>query len=64
MRAHSQVVALKTPERNGYWALVMGGGSAKVKHLHPAVAGQFLSRGLPLKRRLEEYMVRYTSTWY
>lgn len=51
------MVSLKTPERNGYWAVVVGGGSLRAKAMNPRVAGQYLARGIPFKARQEEFKV-------
>ena len=53
----TQVVGLKFPERNGYWAVQLGAGHVKQKGLDPSVAGFFLKKALPFKREVCECRV-------
>ncbi len=48
------VVAKRTPDRDGYSALVLGLGERKEKHASRAVAGAFKKAGQSLKRHLHE----------
>ena len=52
-----QVVQQKRPEREGFYALKLGGGWQKRKRLSKALAGQFEKVGLPLKRYMREFEV-------
>ena len=52
-----QVTAVRTPEKDGITALQLGGGWQKRKRLSAALAGQFETRGLPLKRYLRDFRV-------
>lgn len=52
-----QVVAQKTVERDGYNALQLGAGKAKVKNLNKAVRGHFSVAKVEPKTRLAEFRV-------
>ena len=52
-----QVTAVRTTERDGVTALQLGGGWQKRKRVSAALAGQFESHGLPLKRYLRDFRV-------
>lgn len=52
-----QVVGVKSPEKHGYWAMQVGAGSLKAKSASMSEAGQFLSKGLPIKRQVTEFKV-------
>lgn len=52
-----QVVAQKTIERDGYSALQLGLGQAKVKNVTKAERGHFAKAGVEPKRKLAEFRV-------
>ena len=52
-----QVVAQKTPERDGYAALQLGVGAAKVKNVAKPQRGHFAKAKVEPKRRLAEFRV-------
>ena len=52
-----QVVGHKTVEKNGYTALQLGVGSAKVKRLSKAERGQFAAAKVEPKRKVAEFRV-------
>ncbi len=52
-----QVVAQKTPERDGYCALQLGIGTAKVKNVAKPQRGHFAKAKVEPKRRLAEFRV-------
>ncbi len=51
------VVARKTDEKDGYWALQIGSGLAKAKNVGASLLGQFKKAGVPPKRVLREFPV-------
>ncbi|MGB3454837.1 MAG: 50S ribosomal protein L3 [Litorimonas sp.] len=52
-----QVVAQKTPERDGYAALQLGSGDAKVKRVAKAERERFAKAGVTPKQKLVEFRV-------
>lgn len=52
-----QVVAQKTQEKDGYTALQLGYGKAKVKRVSKALRGHFAKAKVEPKRKLEEFRV-------
>ena len=52
-----QVTAVRTPQRDGITALQLGGGWQKRKRVSAALAGQFETHGLPLKRYVRDFRV-------
>ncbi len=52
-----QVVSHKTQEKNGYVALQLGAGKAKVKNVTRAMRGHFAVAKVEPKRRLAEFVV-------
>jgi len=52
-----QVVAQKTPERDGYAALQLGSGEAKVKRVAKAERERFAKAGVTPKQKLVEFRV-------
>jgi len=52
-----QVVAARTAERDGYTALQLGVGKAKVKNVGKAMRGHFAKARVEPKRRLAEFRV-------
>ena len=52
-----QVVAVRTDEKNGYNALQLGVGKAKVKNVSKAVRGHFAKAKVEPKRKLVEFRV-------
>ncbi|GLQ21731.1 50S ribosomal protein L3 [Algimonas porphyrae] len=52
-----QVVAQKTPERDGYAALQLGAGEAKVKRVAKAERERFAKAGVTPKQKLVEFRV-------
>ena len=52
-----QVVATKTAERDGYVALQLGAGQAKVKNVSKAMRGHFAKASVLPKRKLAEFRV-------
>ncbi|CAL9221202.1 unnamed protein product [Arabidopsis halleri] len=51
------VSQVKTVEKEGIFALQIGCGQKKPKHLSKAVVGHFRAQGVPLKRKLREFPV-------
>ncbi len=54
---HCQVVAHRTEEKNGYTALQVGVGKAKVKNVSKAERGRFAGAQVEPKRKLAEFRV-------
>ena len=54
---HCQVVAQRTEEKNGYTALQLGAGQAKVKNTPRAARGHFAAAKVEPKRRTMEFRV-------
>lgn len=54
---NNQVVAHKTQEKDGYTALQVGAGTAKVKNTTAALRGHFAKAGVEPKRRVAEFRV-------
>ncbi|MCP8938980.1 50S ribosomal protein L3 [Alsobacter sp. SYSU M60028] len=54
---HCQVVAHRTEEKNGYTALQVGVGKAKVKNVSKAERGRFAVANVEPKRKLAEFRV-------
>ena len=54
---HCQVVAHRTAEKNGYTALQVGVGKAKVKNVSKAERGRFAVANVEPKRKLAEFRV-------
>ena len=54
---HCQVVAVKTAERDGYTALQLGVGAAKVKNVSKPMRGHFAGARVEPKRKLAEFRV-------
>ena len=52
-----QVVAQKTAERDGYTALQLGAGTAKIKRVSKAMRGHFSKASVIPKRKLAEFRV-------
>lgn len=52
-----QVVSQKTAERDGYTALQLGVGTAKLKNISKAMRGHFAKSEVEAKRRLREFRV-------
>ena len=52
-----QVVSQKTMEKDGYQALQLGAGSAKVKNVSKAMRGHFAKASVLPKRKLAEFRV-------
>jgi large subunit ribosomal protein L3 len=52
-----QVVALRTPEKEGYTAVQLGAGKAKAKNTSKAMRGHFAKAKVEPKRRLAEFRV-------
>ena len=52
-----QVVAQRTEEKNGYTALQLGSGFAKVKNTSKAMRGHFAKASVEPKRKLAEFRV-------
>src|SRR5690606_6942472 len=52
-----QVVAHRTEEKNGYTALQIGAGTAKVKNTPKAMRGHFAVAKVEPKRKLAEFRV-------
>ncbi|MBX9645989.1 MAG: 50S ribosomal protein L3 [Xanthobacteraceae bacterium] len=52
-----QVVAHKTPEKDGYTAIQLGLGTAKVKNVSKAVRGHFAVANVEPKRKVAEFRV-------
>ncbi|KAF2310344.1 hypothetical protein GH714_007909 [Hevea brasiliensis] len=51
------VTQVKTVEKEGHFALQIGYGSKKAKHLTKPEMGHFRAHGVPLKRKLREFPV-------
>ena len=54
---YCQVVAVKTAERDGYTALQLGVGAAKVKNVSKPMRGHFAGARVEPKRKLAEFRV-------
>jgi large subunit ribosomal protein L3 len=54
IEAPAVVVGKRTPDRDGYSALVLGLGERKAKHTSKPLAGQYAKAGLTPKRALRE----------
>ena len=54
---HCQVVAVRTDETNGYTAVQLGVGKAKVKNVSKAQRGHFAKAKVEPKRKLAEFRV-------
>jgi large subunit ribosomal protein L3 len=52
-----QVVAVRTPEKEGYTAVQLGAGRAKAKNTSKAMRGHFAKAKVEPKRRLAEFRV-------
>jgi large subunit ribosomal protein L3 len=52
-----QVVAQRTPERDGYSAVQLGAGAAKVKRVSKAMRGHFAASKVEPKRKIAEFRV-------
>jgi large subunit ribosomal protein L3 len=52
-----QVVAVRSEERDGYTALQLGAGTAKVKRVTKPMRGHYARANVEPKRRLEEFRV-------
>ena len=52
-----QVVAQKTQDKDGYFALKLGSGSIKAKNCNKSLRGQFLVAKIEPKRKLKEFRV-------
>ncbi len=52
-----QVVAVRTPEKEGYTAVQLGAGKAKAKNTSKAMRGHFAKAKVEPKRRLAEFRV-------
>ncbi|PRX35518.1 large subunit ribosomal protein L3 [Meinhardsimonia xiamenensis] len=52
-----QVVAQRTPEKDGYCAVQLGAGTAKPKRVSKAMRGHFAVAKVPPKRKLAEFRV-------
>jgi large subunit ribosomal protein L3 len=52
-----QVVAQRTPDRDGYTAVQLGAGSAKAKRTSQAMRGHFAAANVAPKRKLAEFRV-------
>ena len=55
-----QVVAVKTAESDGYTALQLGVGAAKVKNVSRPMRGHFAKSKVEPKRKLAEFRVSPT----
>jgi large subunit ribosomal protein L3 len=53
-----QVVANKTREKNGYWAVQIGMGSKHGRNVTSPMLGYYEAKGIPPKEELAEFMVR------
>ncbi|KAB5545326.1 hypothetical protein DKX38_013438 [Salix brachista] len=51
------VSQVKTAEKEGFFALQVGSGQKKEKHLTKPVVGHFRAQGVPMKRKLREFPV-------
>jgi large subunit ribosomal protein L3 len=56
-----QVVAQRTEEKNGYTAVQLGAGVAKVKNTSKAMRGHFAIAKVEPKRKLVEFRVSRTT---
>ncbi len=54
---HCQVVAVRTPEKDGYTALQLGVGAAKVRNVSKPLRGHFAKAQVEPKARLAEFRV-------
>ena len=52
-----QVVAQRTPERDGYTAVQLGAGTAKVKRVTAPMRGHFAKANVEPKRKVAEFRV-------
>ena len=52
-----QVVAQRTPEKDGYAAVQLGAGAAKAKRVSAPMRGHFAKSGVAPKRKLAEFRV-------
>ncbi len=52
-----QVVATRTPERDGYAAVQLGAGTAKAKRVSQALRGHFAASKIEPKRKIAEFRV-------
>jgi len=52
-----QVVAKRTAETDGYWAVQLGAGAAKVKRTSQAMRGHFAAAKVEPKRKIAEFRV-------
>ena len=52
-----QVVAQKTEDKNGYWGLQLGVGTAKIKNVAKPQRGHYAKAKVEPKRRLAEFRV-------
>ena len=51
------VLKQKTPEKDGYTALVVASGPVKAKHVKKPVAGEFAAAQVELRRHLQEFRI-------
>ncbi|CAG9464686.1 unnamed protein product [Pedinophyceae sp. YPF-701] len=51
------VTGVKTKDKDGYTALQVGSGSKKPKQIHKRQRGQFVAKGIPIKRHVSEFQV-------
>ena len=58
-----QVVAARTKEKDGYTAVQLGWGSAKVKNVSQAEQGPFRPAKVEPKQKLVEFRVAETRCW-
>ena len=54
---HCQVIGQRTAEKNGYTAVQLGAGKAKVKNTNQALRGQFAVAKVEPKRQIVEFRV-------
>jgi large subunit ribosomal protein L3 len=52
-----RVVAVRTQERDGYWALQLGAGAVKVRNISKPVRGHFAAAKVEPKARLAEFRI-------
>ena len=52
-----QVVAQKTVDKDGYFAVKLGAGSVKAKNCNKSIRGQFAVSKVEPKRKLKEFRV-------
>lgn len=52
-----QVVQVKTPETEGYFALQLGCGAKRPKQVPATLRGHFDAAGIPIKRKVAEFRV-------